>query len=338
MSFTLSQLFGVTLMLAAMISATSSSMQTFGTGRSQIYISSTDEFVLLNHSLSSSGASHGSLTFFWITGDPIGQGPSSGVDGCLWRFYVDGEAIASVGPLPTAQAALIGGQDPSAPWNNDYFGKNSKFGGWHFNLLVPFQSSIRVTLQMPPGGVITNQRAFAMARGVENLAPLTMGNIHIPTTARLHAIVKTSLSLPVLSFHTLAEVPGQGAVLGTMIDFTSADRGSLNSLEGCWHVYGFPKIDPYPGLVLGTGGEDYPESAFYFNAGLYRGPTSGLTVMQPGNTAMPNSHVSFYKLHHQDPLMFSQGFTLEWRNGDITDPVSGEKCVREDGEPIGSPG
>jgi hypothetical protein len=36
----------------------------------------------------------------------------------------------------------------------------------------------------------------------------------------------------------------------------------------------------FPGsFLLGTGAEDYPESAYYFNAGPYRGPTSGLTVM-----------------------------------------------------------
>ena len=51
-----------------------------------------------------------------------------------------GEADASV-VLQTSQAALVGGADPTAPWNNAYFGKNSKLGGWHFNLPIPFSSS-----------------------------------------------------------------------------------------------------------------------------------------------------------------------------------------------------
>ena len=128
-----------------------------------------------------------------------------------------------------------------------------------------------------------------------------------------------------------------------MLDLSSADSGSLNSLEGCWHAFnspatqsgpGFPSA--YPGLVIGTGAEDYPESAYYFNAGPYRGPTSGLTVMRPGSKTVP-SRVSFYKLHHRDPLVFSLGLSIRWRNGDVSDP-QGEKCRAIAGAPIGSPG
>ena len=95
-----------------------------------------------------------------------------------------------------------------------------------------------------------------------------------------------------------------------------------------------PPSTPWPGWLLGTGAEDYPESAYYFNAGPYRGATAGLTVMQPGPEL---SLVSFYKLHHKDPLFFSDGATFQWRNGDITDPATGQKCTLRDGKPIGTP-
>jgi hypothetical protein len=37
----------------------------------------------------------------------------------------------------------------------------------------------------------------------------------------------------------------------------------------CWHAYS-PPDTPFPGsFLLGTGAEDYPESAYYFNAGPY---------------------------------------------------------------------
>jgi len=43
----------------------------------------------------------------------------------------------------------VGNADPSAPWDNEFFGKNSKFGGWHVNVPIPFRTSARVTLQHP---------------------------------------------------------------------------------------------------------------------------------------------------------------------------------------------
>jgi hypothetical protein len=32
-----------------------------------------------------------------------------------------------------------------------------------------------------------------------------------------------------------------------------------------------------------------------------------------------------------------QGFLFRWRNGDITDPATGEKCIVMEGTPIGTP-
>lgn len=201
-------LFCVVLMLGSALGA--GVIQTFGSGRSQITILAESEYELLNYNISAS-ASSAAITFFWITGDPLSESNSaSGVDIALWRFYLDGETQASIGPLQTAQAALVGDADPSAPWNNDFFGKNSLFGGWHFNLLIPFARSVRVTIQMPAS--VPHQRAFAMVRGVEDM-PLTLGSFNLPPTARLHAVTKTSLSLPILDFHELVALPGQGIVL-----------------------------------------------------------------------------------------------------------------------------
>jgi len=310
------------------------SLMSFGTGRSQIRFTSASEFQFWNIPFQMRH-NRQPLLFFWITGDPI-EGNTCGVDFAIWRFYVDGEMVPSVGPFQTSQAAFVGDNDPSAPWDNDFFGKNSKFGGWHINLFIPFSKSIRVTLQLPPQ--IASTRAFAMVRGVENI-PITFGSVQLPSTARLHSFLKTSISLPVLGFHEMVDLKTEkGYLLGTMIDIVSEDNGSLNSLEGCWHAY-FPgtQYAQYPGLLLGTGAEDYPESAYYFNAGPYRGPTSGLTVMVPGKNPGA-SKISFYKLHHKDPIFFRNGFRFEWRNGDVTDPKTGEKCTQITGSLIGRPG
>eukprot|EP00729_Bicosta_minor_P001875 gene1875-7946_t len=103
--------------------------------------------------------------------------------------------------LQTSQAALVSNADPSAPWNNDYFGKNSLLGGWHFNLPIPFASSVRVTLQLPAWFPGCDDRIFAMVRGVENY-PVTVAGFNLPPAARLVASV-VNASLAPLEFHNL---------------------------------------------------------------------------------------------------------------------------------------
>mmetsp|Transcript_29310 Transcript_29310/g.63193 ORF Transcript_29310/g.63193 Transcript_29310/m.63193 type:complete len:210 (-) Transcript_29310:26-655(-) len=194
---------------------------------------------------------------------------------------------------------------------------------------------MRVTLKLPTWWNGT-ERIFAMCRGVENLAPLTISGFSLPADARLVASVRNS-SLAPLDFHELIHIPSgtSGLMLGTMIDITMYGPGasSLNTLGGCWHAH-VPPDAPFPGMLLGTGAEDYPESAYYFNAGPYRSATSGLTVFDKGDT---ESRVSFYKLHTRDPFFFDDGFLFRWRNGDITDDETGEKCTAAKGSPIGTP-
>jgi len=273
--------------------------------------------------------------------EEVGNSPGtpSYVDYALWRFYLDGETKASLGPVSSSQAAFVGKHDPSANWDNDFFGKNSALGGWHVNMLIPFSKSIRVTLQLPDGLPKKECGAYAMARGVENL-PLSFGGIPLPPTARLQIILQQSMNLPILQFHDLANIPsGAGRLVGSMIEISTYDNGTLNSLEGCWHAF-LPgtQYTQYPGLVLGTGSEDYPESAYYFNAGPYRGPTSGLTIMERANSTTHYSNISFYKIHHRDPIFFGNGILFQWRNGDVTDPKTGEKCTQITGETCGHPG
>eukprot|EP01116_Phalansterium_solitarium_P018921 TRINITY_DN515_c0_g1_i3.p1 TRINITY_DN515_c0_g1~~TRINITY_DN515_c0_g1_i3.p1 ORF type:complete len:355 (-),score=107.82 TRINITY_DN515_c0_g1_i3:604-1668(-) len=321
---------GGTVVTADMLNARS-----FGVGRSQITLSAKSEYELLSYNISSAGT-QATITHWWITGGPLGNwtpGPTATIaDYAVWRFYVDGESTASV-QLQTSQAAFVGNADPSAPWDNDFFGKNSAYGGWHIDVPVPFLKSIRVTLQLPPWAA--DNIAFAMVRGVENL-PATIGAFTLPPNARLVASVQNA-SLPPLQFHDLIVIPAgtPGLMLGAMIDMTLYGKfaGNTNSLEGCWHAYE-PPTATYPGWLLGTGAEDYPESAYYFNAGPYRGPTSGLTVW---NISAELSRISFYKLHHRDPVFFRDGFRFSWRNGDVSDPATGQKCTSINGNVVGVP-
>lgn len=272
----------------------------------------------------------------------IGYGPpdpsgASVADFMLWRFYIDGESSASI-QIQASQAALIGNASTTAGWGHEYAGKYALFGAWHSNVPIPFQKSIRVTLQLQPWmPVACNSYAtFAQVRGVENM-PLVLSGLNLPPTARLVASVKNA-SLPVLAFHDLITLPSgtPGCILAVMIDLTMYGTNAVNtnSLEGCWRGYE-PPTAPFPGtIMLGTGAEDYPESAYYFNAGPYHGSTSGMSVF---TTSPELSRVSFYKLHHRDPIYFQDGFRLEWRNGDVVDPTTGEKCYALNGPPLFNP-
>ena len=57
-----------------------------------------------------------------------------------------------------------------------------------------------------------------------------------------------------------------------------ARSGNLNFLQGCFHalVPGDPRYAAFPGLVLSTGGEDFYDSAYYFDAGQFHFPQARL--------------------------------------------------------------
>eukprot|EP00662_Eupelagonemidae_sp_cell21_P042422 gene42422-24797_t len=100
--------------------------------------------------------------------------------------------------------------------------------------------------------------------------------------------------------------------------------GNYNFMEGCFHLYSPPSA-AWPGLLLSTGMEDYYDSAFYFNGGVFRAPVSGSTHMANSN------EWSGYRFHEMDPLVFSDGVRMQWRNGDVTDPKTGLKCTLQSG-------
>jgi hypothetical protein len=77
-------------------------------------------------------------------------------------------------------------------------------------------------------------------------------------------------------------------------------------------------------------------SAYYFNAGPFRLATAGLTHISTNATT---ATLSAYRFHEKDPLVFSDGAKLVWRNGDATDPATGLKCfIETGGNVVGSPG
>ena len=108
--------------------------------------------------------------------------------------------------------------------------------------------------------------------------------------------------------------------------------GNYNFMEGCYHLFA-PAAAAWPGQLLSTGMEDYYDSAYYFDGGPFHAPVSGVTHLD-----VRAAEFSGYRFHEMDPIVFSDGVRVEWRNGDATDPATGLKCTLEaGGEVVGAP-
>lgn len=165
-----------------------------------------------------------------------------------------------------------------------------------------------------------------IVRGSENL-PLKIGSLDLPPTARMQ-LQTNSTTLGVLDFYDVAYVPSGAGMI--FMSAMSVKSGNYNFMEGCFHLYS-PLSVEWPGMLLSTGMEDYYDSAFYFDGGVFRAPVSGSTHMAAGEW-------SGYRFHEMDPLVFSNGVRLQWRNGDVTDPATGLKCtLRTGGKICGKP-
>ena len=175
------------------------------------------------------------------------------------------------------------------------------------------------------------------ARGVENMPLLPMYGMQIPATARL-TVQQLNAHVHVFDFVDIVRVPAgrRGLVLATQLTVVSE---SPNVLEGCYYM--FPDAhatwENAQWSVLATGTEDMFESAFYWDGGVEAHAYSGITTRIPG----PPTKVSAYKIHSPlDPLVFSDGFTLRWRIGDLAD-AQNRKCTCPPGAPgcvpVGAP-
>lgn len=252
----------------------------------------------------------GTMNHFWLT-------PCS--ESLIVRYYVDGEQNASIAFHPW----LASGYGPwqhnnSPPWGTKWFGKASKHGSWSWNFPVPFQESIRITIQADtPAGL------YMIVRGVLNVSA-QIGSIQLPHGAKLRQFTTNRTLAPLELIDLAALEPTVGVDGGLFFMHTIAlESGTPNMLEGCYHwyrTYG----EEWPGLLLSSGTEDFFDSGWYFDAGTYRARVSGATDAQWINQSL--ARVSAYRFHDVDYLTFgNEGFRFQWRNGDLQDD-SGLKC------------
>ena len=88
------------------------------------------ETSLFEYTLSST-AEVGVMNHFWTTGD---------TDNAVFRYYIDGEATASIEFTAPKAAGAFFGDGPI--WGNAQNGKGGTKGGWYVNYKIPFGRSI----------------------------------------------------------------------------------------------------------------------------------------------------------------------------------------------------
>lgn len=308
-------------LLLSLLLVECSAQRSFGTAISRKSVSCDEETEIFAYNVSAT-ATFASMTHFWITAD------TNDIDNVLVRLYLDGEDKASIVFEP-ALACGVGFQDEASPWGTKWIGHGAEIGAWYINYRIPFQTSIRITLQLQP--TIPTMLYYTIVRGVENV-PIVIGTFTLPSTARMTLHTLKDFVAPPLAFVSLINLPtGRGLVFQQSLSILNTE---MTFLEGCFYLY-TPYNASFPGMLLSSGTEDYFDSAYYFDSGEYRLPVSGFTHL---NATDGRVEFSAYRFHEMDPLFFEDGVRLEWRNGDMEDPPTTRKCLtRTGGNVIGNP-
>jgi len=200
-------------------------------------------------------------------------------------------------------------------------------GGFYNTIPIPFRSSVVVTVRAsgePEDGNCT--WGYINLRGTESL-PLVMphSGIPLPTSARLRLWRNDWALRQPLEYVDIVSVERgqQGVVLMTSLAVLAQPVGGSAAgggyIEGCWQFYGSWNAS-FPGVVVGTGVEDYFDSSYYFGADTFlkqgqlsSSPLSGLTVFN--RSADGHERLSAYRVHAADPLVFADGGRLVWQVG-----------------------
>ena len=150
-----------------------------------------------------------------------------------------------------------------------------------------------MTAQLPKGH--TPFSVYTIVRGQENV-PLTIGGHDLThempklKTYSSNAVDKNSLEFTAI----VNKTDGAGVIWGHTLGIEGNPR--FTYLEGCFHlVTPFTQAASgsqeqmlglsanFPGVTLSTGMEDYYDSSFYFHAGIFQLPVSGVTHMCAGD-------------------------------------------------------
>lgn len=301
---------------------------TVGNGLAGVPLRPQESIVLFNHTLTR-GDSHAVMHHFWVTG------PGTYSDSIWVAYYVDDDGDEPSILFQPSMMCGVGFPAAYARRNEPQFaagslcGKNAIAGGWWNTFPIPFYRNILIKVWAN-----ANQGTHPLwlnVRGTVDL-PLVMPGLGSPlpfgTRMFLHWNPLT-LAQP-QEFVDVAVVPsGRPAIVFlTSWAVESKPVGGPEEggdfIEGCWNFYRQAN-ESYPGLVVGTGVEDYFESSYYFSADtppglprLFTNPVAGVTTFE--RTKDGYERISAYRFHNSDPLTMSDGGRLTWSVGSQTIP------------------
>lgn len=264
-----------------------------GIGKMQSILQSGEEAVLFEHE----GA--GCLNHFWFGGN------FPGVEDTRIRYYVDRETMPSI-DMQLYMGHGIGFNDNHAPWATKHVGKIGKRNGVYNNYRIPFGQHIRVTAQR---SAEATGECFIwwIIRGMEH-APIMLGGIELPETARLRLHRVENLTVDPLKQFDLCSIDGKGAVYQVTIAAKGLEGDEMSFLEACIRAYVGGSSEP---LLLSSGLEDYFLGTYYFDTGRYHADIAGLTHIDKKALTF-----SAYRFHDDDPIFFEEGLRLTCRNGE----------------------
>lgn len=303
---------------------------TFGSGLAGVQICPGNT-VILNHSLGAD-ANNGVLHHFWTTG------AISSIDRIHVEYYVDGELTPSI----SFQPALMCGVGFPKYYNSsreysagELCGKSAPVGGWWNTFPIPFQKSIVVTARPDPADSSECINGYLNVRGTENLPVMLPGGLTLPSSARLILQKNEWATRQPYEFVNVISLPAHqnGLIFMSSLFVEARPVGGSKAgggyIEGCWNLINGANSS-YPGLVVGTGVEDYFDSAYYFGADSpghkaqeFISPLSGLPFFS--RTSDGYERLSAYRFHNLDPLIVNNGGSLTWRVGAKPGPGN-SKC------------
>jgi len=323
--------------------------QTFGNGVLACARNATFQpVVILEHNLSSAAA-YGVMTHWWSTGEQIN-------DQIVLDYWVDGESSPSV----SFQLGMAAGQgwprmhgdlggdgigDPPVGWApkgiysaGGKMGKHGEAGAYMGYHKILFQKSIKVTARTVDNlqVIYLVVRGHEVARSSQGASGLLMpSGFTVPPNARTQLQRIDNVTFHRLQFVPVVDLPKGYAGLIYLVTLAPMTSPAGNSyIEGCWHLF-TDSEKQWPGIIMGTGTEDFFDSSYYWGALgggdplLYAHDNSGLVhfsrLFPNGTSAMhlqrpyPNGTIerfSAYRFFDNEVVGFRDGGALNWRVGD----------------------
>jgi D-arabinan exo alpha-(1,3)/(1,5)-arabinofuranosidase (non-reducing end) len=204
-------------------------MKTFGNAIKNGQLLANTETVVHEHTISS-GASGAVITEQWFTGVICDNNTRV-------RYYFDGETVPSLDFMLYMAHGL--GFDPAkmntiTPWGTKRIGQTATKGGLYNTYRIPFQKSVRVTVENPSNGTY-----WYILRGVEDY-PVIIGDLELPSTARLQLFKTDNVLLKPLEYITIGNVTNSAGMLYQVT--LAAQSTDPNFLEACFraHIDGNP--------------------------------------------------------------------------------------------------